>query len=140
MIIGNIVKGLVIDHIPAGKGIILYKHLNLDSLDCEVAFIKNATSEKLGKKDILKINEQIDIQLEILAFIDPSITVNVIENGERVRKLHPELPEQMKNVIKCKNPRCITSIEQELDQVFKLSDREGREYRCIYCDTLFQTL
>ncbi len=136
MIIGNIVKGLVIDHIPAGKGMELYKYLNLDALECEVALIKNATSEKHGKKDILKINEQIDVNYEILAFIDPKITVNIIENNKRVKKVHPELPEQIHNVLKCKNPRCITSIEQELEQVFKLSDRENRTYRCLYCETL----
>lgn len=135
MIIGNIIKGLVIDHIPAGKGMDLYKYLNLDELECEVAFIKNASSSKLGKKDILKINELIDVNYEILAFVDPKITVNVIEDGKRVKKIHPELPDTIKNVIKCKNPRCITSIEQELEQNFKLSDKEKGIYRCIYCDT-----
>ncbi len=136
MIIGNITQGLVIDHIPAGKGMELYKYLNLDELECEVALIKNAISEKHGKKDILKINEKIDVNYEILAFIDPKITVNVIENGERAKKVHPELPELIHNVIKCKNPRCITSIEQELEQVFKLSDKQQRTYRCLYCETL----
>ncbi len=136
MIIGNINKGLVIDHIPAGRGMELYRYLNLDELECEVALIKNAMSEKHGKKDILKVNEQIDVNYEILAFIDPKITVNVIDNGERVKKVHPELPQTINNVLKCKNPRCITSVEQELEQVFKLSDKEKRTYRCIYCETL----
>lgn len=136
MIIGTIRQGLVIDHIPAGKGLELYKYLNLDELECEVALIKNAVSEKHGRKDILKVNEIIDINYEILAFIDPKITVNVIENGERVKKVHPELPHTIHNVIQCKNPRCITSIEQELEQAFKLSDRENRIYRCLYCETL----
>lgn len=136
MIIGNITQGLVIDHIPAGKGMELYKYLNLDDLACEVALIKNAVSEKYGKKDILKINEKIDVNYEILAFVDPKITVNVIENGERAKKVHPELPQEIHNIIKCKNPRCITSIEQELEQVFKLSDKEKGTYRCLYCETL----
>ncbi len=136
MIIGSLKKGLVIDHIPAGKGMELYKYLNLDKLNCEVAFIKNAKSEKLGKKDILKINENIDINYDILAFIDPRITVNIVENGERVEKKHPILPDRIKNIIKCKNPRCITSIEQELEHNFKLSDREKITYRCLYCETL----
>lgn len=136
MIIGTIRQGLVIDHIPAGKGLELYKYLNLDELECEVALIKNAVSEKHGKKDILKVNEIIDLNYEILAFIDPKITVNVIENGERVKKVHPELPQVIHNVLKCKNPRCITSIEQELEQAFKLSDKEQRIYRCLYCETL----
>ncbi len=136
MIIGSITQGLVIDHIPAGKGMELYKFLNLDELNCEVALIKNAVSEKYGKKDILKINQIIDVNYEILALIDPKITVNVIENAKRAKKLHPELPEMIRNVIKCKNPRCITSIEQELEHSFKLGDREKRTYRCVYCDTL----
>ncbi len=136
MIIGTIVKGLVIDHIPAGKGTQLYKYLKLDELECEVALIKNAPSSKCGKKDILKINELIDINYEILGYIAPQITVNIIENGERVKKIHPELPETINNVIACKNPRCITSIEQELTQIFKLSDAEQGTYRCLYCDTL----
>ncbi len=136
MIIGTIVRGLVIDHIPAGKGTQLYRYLKLDKLECEVALIKNASSSKCGKKDILKVNELIDINYEILGYIAPQITVNIIENGERVKKIHPELPETIKNVIECKNPRCITSIEQELTHVFKLSDAEEGTYRCLYCDTL----
>ena len=135
MIIGTIVDGLVIDHIPAGRGMELYHYLRLDRLQCEVAIIKNATSQKLGRKDIIKIGEVIDLDQDILGFISPNITVNVIRNGEKVDKMHPELPEKISDVIRCKNPRCITSTEQELRQVFKLTDRETATYRCIYCDT-----
>ena len=135
MIIGTIVDGLVIDHIPAGRAMELYHYLRLDRLQCEVAIIKNATSEKLGRKDIIKIGEVIDLDQDILGFISPNITVNVIRNGEKVDKMHPELPEKISDVIRCKNPRCITSTEQELRQVFKLTDRETATYRCIYCDT-----
>ncbi len=136
MIIGSIVNGLVIDHIPAGKGMELYHDLKLDELSCEVAIIKNAPSEKYGKKDIIKVNDLIDLDLDILGYIAPQITVDFIKNGERVDKKHPSLPETITNVIKCKNPRCITSIEQELDQVFKLTDVESKTYRCIYCESL----
>ena len=135
MIIGSIVNGLVIDHIPAGRGMELYRYLKLDDMECEVALIKNAASEKYGKKDILKVNEVIDMDFDILGYIAPQITVNVIRNGERVQKIHPKLPETITGVLRCKNPRCITSIEQELQHVFKLTDREHGVYRCIYCDT-----
>ena len=135
MIIGTIINGLVIDHIPAGRGMELYHYLGLDNLSCEVALIKNASSDKYGKKDIIKVNEVIDINLDILGYIDPQITVNVIENGEKTGKMHPQLPETITGVIRCKNPRCITSVEQELPHKFKLSDRENGVYRCIYCDT-----
>lgn len=135
MIIGTIVDGVVIDHIPAGRGMEIYHYLNLDSLDCEVALIKNAVSGKRGKKDILKVNEVIDLDFDMLGYIDPHITVNIIRNGERVKKIHPSLPDRITNVIQCKNPRCITSIEQELPHVFRLADRETSTYRCIYCDT-----
>jgi len=136
MIIGNIINGVVIDHIPAGLGLELYDYLELDKLGCEVAFIKNAQSDKLGKKDILKINEIIDLNYDLLGYIDPNITVNIIENGERVKKIHPQLPEEIQGVLRCKNPRCITSVEQELVHVFKLTDREKGTYRCLYCDTI----
>ena len=135
MIIGSIVNGLVIDHIPAGRGMELYRYLKLDDMECEVALIKNATSDKYGKKDILKVNEVIDMDFDILGYIAPQITVNVIRNGERVQKIHPKLPETITDVLRCKNPRCITSVEQELQHVFKLTDREHGVYRCIYCDT-----
>ena len=135
MIIGTIVNGIVIDHIPAGRGMELYRYLKLEELDCEVALIKNAVSEKYGKKDILKIAEIIDLNYDMLGYIAPQITVDIIENGELVKKLHPELPELITDVIKCKNPRCITSTEQELKHVFKLTDRQSGTYRCIYCET-----
>lgn len=134
MIIGTIKNGIVIDHIPAGRGMELYRYLNLDRLECEVALIKNASSGKRGKKDIIKLNEVIDLNLDVLGYIDPHITVNIIQNGERVQKMHPALPEEVRDVIKCKNPRCITTIEQELPQVFRLTDREAQTYRCIYCE------
>lgn len=135
MLIGTIVDGIVIDHIPAGRGMELYKYLELDKLDCEVALIKNASSGKRGRKDILKINEVIDLNFDLLGYIDPHITVNIIRGGKRVEKRHPELPEEIRGVIRCKNPRCITSVEQEIDHIFKLTDRQRRIYRCVYCDT-----
>ena len=136
MIIGTIVDGLVIDHIPAGRGMELYHYLRLDRLQCEVAIIKNATSEKYGRKDIIKVGEVIDLDLDTLGFIDPQITVNVIRDGEKVDKMHPSLPETISGIIKCRNPRCITSVEQELPHVFKLTDRENGVYRCMYCETI----
>ena len=135
MIIGTIVNGVVIDHIPAGRGMELYRYLKLDDLQCEVALIKNAASAKYGKKDILKINEIIDLNFEMLGYIAPQITVDIIEGGKRVEKIHPKLPETITGVISCKNPRCITSTEQGLKHVFRLTDREKGVYRCIYCDT-----
>ena len=138
MIIGTIVDGIVIDHIPAGKGMYLYEKLGLDKLSCEVAVIKNATSGKYGKKDILKIQEVIDLNYDMLGYIDPNITVNIIRGGQRMEKIHPTLPETLTGVIRCKNPRCITSCEQELDHVFRLSNAEKRVYRCIYCESAFK--
>ena len=135
MIIGTIINGVVIDHIPAGRGMELYHYLHLDDLSCEVALIKNAESGKYGRKDILKINEYIDVNYEILGFIAPQITVNIISDGIRVKKLHPELPELLCGVIKCKNPRCITSTETALPHKFMLTDRENGVYRCVYCET-----
>ena len=133
--IGGLHQGVVIDHIPAGRGMELYRYLKLDDMECEVALIKNASSDKYGKKDILKVNEVIDLDFDMLGYIAPQITVNIIRNGERVEKVHPKLPETITGVLRCKNPRCITSIEQELQHVFKLTDREHGVYRCIYCDT-----
>ena len=135
MIIGTIVDGIVIDHIPAGRGMELYHYLGLEKLQCEVAIIKNATSEKYGRKDIIKVGEVIQLDLDALGLIDPHITVNIIKNGEKVDKIHPKLPERLTGIIRCKNPRCISSIEQELPHVFRLTDRENAVYRCIYCDT-----
>ncbi len=135
MIIDEIHNGIVIDHIRAGGAMELYRILGLEELSCSVAIIKNATSSKMGKKDIIKIDEEIDLDLDVLGYVDPGITVNIIREGERVQKFKPTLPERVTGVIKCKNPRCITTTEQELDHIFKLTDRESRVYRCIYCDS-----
>jgi len=133
--VGRIAEGFVLDHIQAGKSMEIYKYLNLDKLDCCVAIIKNAKSNAMGSKDIIKIECPIDfMDLDILGFIDHNITVNIIANEEIVEKKDLELPDKIENVIKCKNPRCITSIEQELDHVFILTDRENKIYRCIYCE------
>ncbi|MGN1230791.1 MAG: aspartate carbamoyltransferase regulatory subunit, partial [Anaerotignum sp.] len=135
MKIDSISNGVVIDHIRAGKGMELYHFLNLDNMDCSIALIKNAPSQKMGKKDIIKIDTELDLDLDILGYIDPNVTINVIKNGERVEKFHPQLPERLTNIIQCKNPRCITSVEQEIPHIFKLTDREHGEYRCIYCES-----
>ena len=134
MIIGKIEDGIVLDHIKAGRGMELYRILGLDNLDCQVALIKNADSGKMGRKDIIKIDRALDVDLDALGYIDPDITINVIVDGVLTEKRHPELPETITNIIKCKNPRCITTTEQELPQVFKLTDREHRVYRCLYCE------
>ena len=135
MKIDEIKNGIVIDHIPAGHGMTLYELLDLDSLDCPIAFIKNAPSAKMGKKDIIKIDAAIEVNLDIVGYIAPDVTVNMIENGAIVEKKKLTLPETLTNVIKCKNPRCITTTEQELSHVFRLTDRENGVYRCIYCET-----
>lgn len=127
-------RGIVLDHIKAGRSMQIYKYLNLDDLDCPVAIIRHVKSNKMDAKDIIKISDKIDVDLDVLGYIDPDITVNIIEDGVRVEKKKLTLPERIVNVEKCKNPRCITSVEQELDHVFKLVDREKRVYRCIYCD------
>ena len=133
MNIDAIKNGIVIDHIEAGKGMEIYNFLNLGELDCTVALIKNVSSKKTGKKDIIKIDTSIDLNFEVLGYIAPEVTVNVIKNGETVQKVRPEPPKFLKNVIKCKNPRCITSVEQGIDQCFKLTD--SGVYRCIYCES-----
>ena len=135
MTIDSIKNGIVIDHIKAENSMELYNLLKLSELDCSVAIIQNVASKKMGKKDIIKIDSEIDVNLEILGYIDPDITINIIKNGITVEKKHPSLPEKVTNVIKCKNPRCITTVEQELDHIFKLTDREKRVYRCIYCES-----
>ena len=133
--IGKIEEGFVLDHIKAGKSLSIYEHLQLDKFDCTVAIIKNAKSKKMGKKDILKVECDIDLlDLDVLAFIDHNITVNVIKGGEIVAKKELVLPKMIKNVIRCKNPRCITSIEQELPHIFFLADEEKEVYRCKYCE------
>lgn len=133
--VGALETGFVMDHIKAGKAMTIYHDLKLDQLDCTVAIIKNAKSNKMGKKDIIKVECPVDqLDLGIVGFIDPNITVNVIENGEIVEKKKLELPKEIRNVIRCKNPRCITSIEQGLDQVFVLTDKQKAVYRCKYCE------
>ena len=134
MIIGQIRNGIVLDHITAGKGMDIYNILGLGKLDCTVAMIKNADSPKMGKKDIIKISTMLDLDLDILWYVDPGITVNIIRSGEIVQRHHLQLPERITGVIRCKNPRCITSTEQELTHEFRLVDREKRIYRCIYCE------
>jgi len=136
--IDSVEKGLVIDHIQAGKAMEIYKYLNLDKLDCSVAIIKNVKSKKLGKKDIIKVENNINMDLTVLGFIDPSITINVINDDKIIDKIKLELPEEVINVVKCKNPRCITSIEQEIEHKFKLTDKEKKIYRCVYCDTAYE--
>ena len=135
MNIDSIKNGLVIDHITAGKAMRIYDMLHLGELDCQVAIIKNAHSTKMGKKDIIKIDYAIDIDLDVLGYMSPHITVDVIRDGQRVEKKHIELPETLTNILRCKNPRCITTTEQEIPHIFRLANAEKREYRCIYCDT-----
>ncbi len=136
--VGKIEEGFVLDHIHAGKSLSIYHDLKLDRLDCTVAIIKNAKSEKMGKKDILKVECPVDmLDLEILGFIDHNITVNVIQNGEIVEKKELHLPKEVHNIIKCKNPRCITSIEQELTHIFVLTNPETETYRCKYCEETY---
>ena len=134
MNIDSIHNGIVLDHIKAGKSMEIYKFLNLDALTCSVAIIKNVNSRKMGKKDIIKIDTDLDVDLDLLGFIDPDITVNIIRDGVRVEKKHLTLPERVQGPLKCKNPRCITSIEQELPQIFKLTNPKARISRCIYCE------
>ena len=135
MNIDSIKRGIVLDHIKAGRSMDIYKLLHLDELECCVAIIKNVKSNAMGRKDSIKIDEEITIDLNVLGYIDPGITVNVIEDGVIVEKKHLELPERLTNVIRCKNPRCITSVEPGLDQIFRLADKSRQIYRCIYCDS-----
>ena len=135
MIIDSIKNGIVIDHITAGKAMELYNILGLGERDCTVALLKNVVSTKYGRKDIIKIDGVMDLDWDLVGFVDPNITVNIIRDGEQVEKRQLKLPETIRDVIRCKNPRCITSVEQELQQVFKLTDREKRVYRCMYCET-----
>lgn len=135
MKIDAIVNGIVIDHITAGKAMELYQFLGLENLDCPVALIKNVSSKAMGKKDIIKIDADLDVDLDAIGYVDPGATVNIIKDGELVEKKKLLLPETIKNVIKCKNPRCITTTEQELTHIFKLTDKENRVYRCVYCES-----
>ena len=134
MNIGHIEDGIVLDHITAGNGMNIYNVLKLDKLDCTVALIKNAGSPKMGKKDIIKISTHLDIDTDILGYLDPGVTVNIIRSGKVAERRTLELPQKVVGVIKCKNPRCITSVEQEIVHEFKLTDRNKKVYRCIYCE------
>lgn len=137
--VGTIQEGFVLDHIKAGRSMDIYKYLHLDKLDCCVAIIKNAKSNKMGKKDIMKIECPIDfIDLNVLGFIDHKITINIIKDSEIVEKKSLELPKEVVNVVRCKNPRCITSIEQELEQVFVLTDPRKEVYRCKWCEEKYR--
>ena len=133
--ISGIHEGFVLDHIKAGMSLQIYRDLKLDKLDCTVAIIKNAKSSKMGKKDIIKVGQVIDLDFAVLGYIDPGITVNIIRDGKLLKREHLSLPERVTGIIKCKNPRCITSCEQELEQEFRLTDRENKVYRCVYCDS-----
>lgn len=135
MNIDSIQNGVVIDHITVGLGMKLYELLDLASLDTSIALIKNVASKKMGKKDIIKIDADVLLNFDVIGFVDPDATVNIIKDGVLVDKLRIAMPQILTNVIKCKNPRCITSCEQELDHIFKLTDKEGKVYRCIYCET-----
>ncbi|MCD8014336.1 MAG: aspartate carbamoyltransferase regulatory subunit [Lachnospiraceae bacterium] len=138
--VGKLNEGVVLDHIEAGKSMDLYRYLKLDRMDCCVAIIKNAHSSKMGKKDIIKVECPIDrLDLNVLGYIDHTITVNIIQDGEIVEKKRVELPQRLINIIKCRNPRCITSIEQELDHIFYLADPEEEIYRCLYCEEKYHT-
>ena len=138
MNIDGVNTGVVMDHIKPGKSMKIYNLLRLDKLKCCVAIIQNADSSKYGKKDIIKVDGDINIDYEILGYIDSNITVNIVENGQLEKKVHLDLPETLTNVIQCKNPRCITSIEQEIPHKFRLVDREHKSYRCIYCDAEYK--
>ena len=135
MNIDSVRNGVVIDHITAGNGARLYELLGLDSLTCTVAFIRNVPSKKMGRKDIIKVDGDVSLNLDVIGYVDPAATVNIIRDGALVKKCNIEMPLQLVNVIKCKNPRCITSCEQELDHIVRLTDREKKVYRCIYCET-----
>lgn len=134
--VDSIEKGIVLDHIKAGKAMSIYRALELDKLDCSVAVIINVKSQKMGLKDIIKINDRIDINLDVLGYLDPNITVNIIEDDHTIEKKKLHLPDHIVNVAVCKNPRCITSIEPELDHIFRLVDMEKGIYRCVYCDSM----
>lgn len=134
MKVDSIQNGIVIDHIAAGRGMQLYHLLQLDKLDCPVAIMKNVNSRKMGKKDIIKVDGKVDINIDAIGYVDPKATVNIIREGELVEKRDIVLPEKLVNVIRCKNPRCISTTEQELEQVFVLKDRDKGVYRCLYCE------
>ena len=134
MNIDSIKNGFVLDHIKPEKGMEIYRFLGLDEVEGTVALIRNAASRRMGRKDIIKVDTEEGIDLSVLGYIDPEMTINVIKDEKLISKYHPELPEQIVDIVKCKNPRCITSTEQELKHIFKLTDRESRTYRCVYCE------
>ena len=134
MNIDGVKTGIVLDHIKAGKGMQIYKYLGLDKLNCSVALLQRVPSSKYGQKDIIKINELIELNYDMLGYVDSNITVNFVKDGELLKKEHIDMPETLTNIIECKNPRCITSIEQEIEHVFKLVDKDKKVYRCVYCD------
>ena len=134
MNVDSIKRGIVLDHIHAGRSMDIYKYLHLDELDCSVAIIRNVKSDAMARKDIIKIDDEIAIDLDVLGYLDPGITVNIIKDGHVVEKKHVALPRQLVNVVRCRNPRCITTAEPALDQVFRLSDEKNGTYRCLYCD------
>lgn len=134
MKIDSIQNGIVLDHIEAGMALRVYNDLELNKLDCSVAILQNVKSNKMGKKDILKIDQEYDVNLDVLGYIDPNITVSIIKDGQTVEKKKLALPKKLINIKKCKNPRCITSTEQDIPHIFKLTDEENRIYRCIYCE------
>lgn len=136
MNVDGVNTGIVLDHIHAGKSMVIYKLLGLDRLDCTVAVIQNVKSAKYGRKDIIKIDQIIDLDFDAIGFVDPNITVNIVKEGKLARKSHVSLPDELTDVLRCKNPRCITSSETELPQRFKLVDPEKRLYRCVYCDAM----
>jgi aspartate carbamoyltransferase regulatory subunit len=135
MNVDSIKNGIVIDHIAAGKGMQLYDLLGLDKLDCSVAIIKNVPSKKMGRKDIIKVDADVSLNLDVIGFVDPEATVNIIRDSRLIEKRTIPMPQTVTNVIKCKNPRCITSTEQDLPHVFQLTDKENKVYRCLYCET-----
>lgn len=137
MNVDGIRSGIVLDHIKAGKSMEIYHSLHLDELDCCIAIIKNVRSTKFGRKDIIKVDSEIELDLDVLGYIDPHITVNFIKDGKLYDKKHLTLPSKLTNIIRCNNPRCITSTEQEIDHVFRLADAETGKYQCVYCETVY---
>lgn len=138
--VNSIKNGIVIDHIKAGHGIKIFNYLGLDKVNYSVALIMNAESPKLGRKDIIKIENELELDFAVLGFIDPNITIDIIESGVIMKKINLRLPERVENVVRCKNPRCITSVERNISHVFYLVDEKSREYKCKYCDELYKIL
>lgn len=134
MNIDSIKNGIVIDHIQAKRGMEIYELLNLKELDCSVAIITNAKSGKMGRKDIIKIDKDMEINMDMIGFIEPNATINIVKDSQLVDKYRVQLPEKIVNIAKCQNPRCITSVEKDLDQIFTLTDKENQVYRCQYCE------